>query len=315
MNKALLFGGSGFIGSHMLKMNGGKGFVFDIKKSLIDHKEFEHVDVRNPITTSYTPTPEDVIFNLAAVLKNPGHEPEEYYETNILCAENVCNYARNHGINTIVFTSTMSVYETSESEKTEESLPMPDTPYGISKRIAELIHEKWLYEDIENRKLIIVRPVVVFGQWEEGNYTRLLQAIQKNRFFYPGRKDTIKASIYVKDLAKALFELPDKLSNGLHLYNAGNFKNPTIAEIVKTMANETEKSSKVLVLNKKLLLLAGFVLKNFFGKKEYDPDRIKKLTISTNINSNKLHELVKFEFSLEEGIKEWLNDINFKKAP
>jgi nucleoside-diphosphate-sugar epimerase len=156
--------------------------------------------------------------------------------------------------------------------------------------------------------------VVVFGQWEEGNYTRLLQAIQKNRFFYPGRKDTIKASIYVKDLAKALFELPDKLSNGLHLFNAGNLKNPTIAEIVKTMANETEKSSKVLVLNKKLLLLAGFVLKNFFGKNEYDPDRIKKLTISTNINSNKLHKLVNFEFSLEEGVKDWLKDINPKKS-
>ncbi len=315
MNKALLFGGSGFIGSHMLKMNDGNGLVFDIKKSLIDHQELEHVDVRNPIITSYTPTPEDVIFNLAAVLKNPGHEPQEYYETNTLCAENVCTYARDHGINTIVFTSTMSVYGTSESEKTEESLPMPDTPYGISKRIAELIHEKWLNEDIENRKLIIVRPVVVYGQWEDGNYTRLLQAIQKNRFFYPGRKDTIKASIYVKDLAKALFELPDKLSNGLHIYNAGNLKNPTIAEIVKTIANERGKSSKVWVLNKKLLLLAGFVLKNFFGKKEYDPDRIKKLTISTNINSNKLHKLVKFDFSLEKGVKDWLKDINPKKSP
>lgn len=315
MNKALIFGGSGFIGSHMLKKNGEKGLIFDIKKSLIDHKELEFVDVRKPIKTNYTPTTDDVIFNLAAVLKNPGHEPEEYYETNILCAENVCNYARTHGINTIVFTSTMSVYGTSESEKKEESLPMPDTPYGISKRIAELIHEKWLHEDIENRKLIIIRPVVVFGQWEDGNYTRLMNAVKKNRFFYPGRKDTIKASIYVKDLAQALLELPNKLNNGLHLYNAGNLKNPTIAEIVKTMANETGKSSKVLVLNKKLLLLAGFLLKNFFGKKEYDPDRIKKLTVSTNINSNKLHKLVKFDFSLEEGIKDWLKDINPKKAP
>jgi nucleoside-diphosphate-sugar epimerase len=315
MNKALLFGGSGFIGSHMLKMNAVSGFIFDIKKSIIGHKGFEYVDVRNPINTRHKPTPQDVIFNLAAVLKNPGHEPEEYYKTNMLCAENVCDYARTHGINTIVFTSTMSVYGTSEGEKTEESLPMPDTPYGISKRIAELIHEKWLHEDIENRKLIIVRPVVVFGQWEDGNYTRLLHAIHKNRFFYPGRKDTIKASIYVKDLAKALFELPEKLSNGLHLYNAGNLKNPTITEVVKAMANETKKSSNVLVLNKKLLLLAGFVLKNFFGKKEYDPDRIKKLTISTNINSKKLHKLVKFDFSLEEGIKDWLKDINSKKSP
>jgi nucleoside-diphosphate-sugar epimerase len=144
---------------------------------------------------------------------------------------------------------------------------------------------------------------------------RQLHALTTNGFFYPGRKDTIKASIYVKDLAKALFELPEKLSNGLHLYNAGNLKNPTITEIVKAMANETGKSSNLLVLNKKLLLLAGFVLKNFFGKKEYDPDRIKKLTVSTNINSKKLHKLVKFDFSLEEGIKDWLKDINPKKSP
>lgn len=314
MSNALIFGGSGFIGSHMLKINGEKGLIFDIKKSLIGHNELEFVDVRKPINTNYIPTNGDVIFNLAAILKNPGHEHEEYYETNILCAENVCNYARAHGINTIVFTSTMSVYGTSESEKIEESLPMPDTPYGISKRIAELIHEKWLHEDIENRKLIIVRPVVVYGQWEEGNYTRLMNAVIKSRFFYPGRKDTIKASIYVKDLAKILLELPNKLNNGLHLYNAGNLKNPTIAEIVKIINSEMGKPSKIFVLNKTLLIIAGFLLKNFFGKKEYDPDRIRKLTISTNINSEKLHKLVKFDFSLEQGIKDWFNDINPNKT-
>ena len=136
MSNALLFGGSGFIGSHMLKINNKNGYIFDIKKSLIDHKNHEYSDVREPIITKYKPSSEDVIFNLAAVLKNPGHEPEEYFETNILGAENICNYAREFDIKTIVFTSTMSVYGTSESKKTEDSITMPDTPYSTSKRIA-----------------------------------------------------------------------------------------------------------------------------------------------------------------------------------
>ena len=306
MSNALLFGGSGFIGSHMLKINNKNGYIFDIKKSLIDHKNHEYSDVREPIITKYKPSSEDVIFNLAAVLKNPGHEPEEYFETNILGAENICNYAREFDIKTIVFTSTMSVYGTSESKKTEDSITMPDTPYGTSKRIAELIHEKWLQEDPKNRKLIIIRPVVVFGKWEEGNYTRLVNAIIKKRFFYPGRKDTIKASIYVKDLAKALLELPAKLENGFHLFNAGNLINPSISQIVKSIKKEVQCNTTFFVINKSLLMLAGQILKTFFGKKEYDPDRIKKLTISTNIDSTKLHKMVSFDYSLEKAINDWL---------
>ena len=306
MSSALLFGGSGFIGSHMLKINNGDGHIFDISKSLIDHDDYEYLDVRKKITTKHKPSDNDVIFNLAAVLKNPGHEPEEYFETNILGAENICNYAREFDIKTIVFTSTMSVYGTSESKKTEDSLTMPDTPYGTSKRIAELIHEKWLKEDPINRKLIIIRPVVVFGQWEEGNYTRLVKAINKKRFFYPGRKDTIKASIYVKDLAKVLLELPIKLDNGFHLYNAGNLTNPSISQIVKSIKKEIQCNTPFFVINKDLLMLAGQILKTFFGKKEYDPDRIKKLTISTNIDSTKLHKKVSFDYNLETAMNDWL---------
>jgi hypothetical protein len=53
-------------------------------------------------------------------------------------------------------------------------------------------------------------------------------------------------------------------------------------------------------------MLAGQILKTFFGKKEYDPDRIKKLTISTNIDSTKLHKKVSFDYSLEKAINDWL---------
>lgn len=49
---------------------------------------------------------------------------------------------------------------------------MPNTPYGISKLVAEKIHEVWQAKD-KSRELTIVRPGIVYGKGEHGNMTRL----------------------------------------------------------------------------------------------------------------------------------------------
>ena len=43
----------------------------------------------------------------------------------------------------ILFTSSIAPYGASEDLKTEETLPTPNTPYGISKLVAEKIHQIW----------------------------------------------------------------------------------------------------------------------------------------------------------------------------
>ena len=51
-------------------------------------------DIRKPIENlPFTPTEDDVIFNFAAVHRNPGHEDHEYFEPNIRGAENVVAFA------------------------------------------------------------------------------------------------------------------------------------------------------------------------------------------------------------------------------
>ena len=84
----------------------------------------------------------------------------------------------------------------SGGEKFESTLPTPNTPYGISNLVAEKIHMAW-HVGCEDRQLTIVRPGVVFGWGENGNFTRLYWGIRGGKFAYPGRKDTIKACIYV----------------------------------------------------------------------------------------------------------------------
>ena len=100
------------------------------------------------------------------------------------------------------------------------TLPTPNTAYGISKLVAEKIHEKWQNGDTAHRQLTIVRPGVVFGKGENGNFTRLYWAIRGHKFAYPGRKDTIKACIYVKELVRFMLYRLEHHQHGVELYNS-----------------------------------------------------------------------------------------------
>lgn len=136
----LIFGGSGFIGTHLIHR------LKDacVKPGVVEKNEgviYRRVDVRKPIALDFTPTPDDVIFNLAAVHRTPGHPDYAYFETNIRGAENVTAFAEQHGIRKILFTSSIAPYGAAEELKTEDTLPTPNTPYGISKLVAEKIHQ------------------------------------------------------------------------------------------------------------------------------------------------------------------------------
>ena len=105
---------------------------------------FIEYDIRKPIENlPFTPTEDDVIFNFAAVHRTPGHEDHEYFETNICGAKNVVAFAEKWNIKKIVFTSSIAPYGAAEELKKETTLPTPNTAYGISKLVAEKIHEKW----------------------------------------------------------------------------------------------------------------------------------------------------------------------------
>jgi nucleoside-diphosphate-sugar epimerase len=309
----IIFGASGFIGSHLIKMLGTDSINFDLIQK---GKTSKLYDIRESIDRVENNI--SVVFNLAAIHKTPGHKYHEYFETNINGAENVCAFARLNKVKTIVFTSSIAPYAATEVEKTETVLPMPNTPYGISKLVAEEIHKRWQAEKSDERKLIIVRPGVVFGQNEGGNFTRLYRAMKSGRFFYPGRKDTKKAAIYVKDLVRLMVEMAEKEEPGVHIYNTVYAPCYTIEEICKTMAKVTDAKEPKLTVPAGVLKMAASTI-HLFGKvigKSFDgihPDRVKKLMVSTNINGQKLlNHGYKMEYSLEEAISDWWNDCNQK---
>lgn len=342
----IIFGGTGFIGTHLANLIHEKYpesniWSLDIvdpsklagmseaqiqeyttikkwKSPVVEGESrkatFVYCDVRKPIgDLPFEPTADDVIFNFAAVHRTPGHPDHAYFETNMLGAENVCNFAEKYGIKNMVFTSSIAPYGAAEELKTETTLPTPNTPYGISKLVAEKIHQKWQAAG-EGRKLTIVRPGVVFGKGENGNFTRLYWGIRKHMFAYPGRKDTIKACIYVKELVRFILWNVEERQSMSDLFNCTFEPAYTIEQIVKTMKEETGLTQFVPYIPNFVIMPAAFCALLVGSPMGICPARVKKLQISTNICGKKLAESgYEFKWTFSQAIADWFAD-NQKKC-
>ncbi len=328
----IIFGGSGFIGTHLIKllkseclnkgdkiydldivMPGEEGVVPGIVEK-IEGVNYIRLDVRKPINFDFTPTKNDIIFNLAAVHRTPGHPDHAYFETNIRGAENVVKFAEKNNITKILFTSSIAPYGAAEQLKKETTLPTPNTPYGISKLVAEKIHTIWQNKDA-SRELTIVRPGIVYGKGEHGNMTRLYKGQKKHYFFYAGRRDTIKACIYVKELVRFMkYRMIDNSFPGTDVFNCTFEPAFNIQQICETMQRATGMKRHIPLIPSWILMPAAYVLGPIGGKKVgIHPARVKKLMVSTNINGEKLAKCgYKFHYTFEETFRDWYKECNKK---
>ncbi len=327
----VIFGGSGFIGSHlaiyflenqlashviMVDLMAPDFAKLPVKlKELFEQNriEFVRMDVRKPILTKQLPAQVDVIFNLAAVHREPGHREAEYFETNLPGAEHVVEYATAINCSYVVFTSSIAVYGTLNSgPKSEMSLPTPMTPYGISKLVAEKMHLGWQAAATE-RRLLIVRPGVIYGTGEAGNITRMVRAIIGRYFVFTGNRNVIKAGGYVKDLVRSMhwmMQHQQKTNEAVVLYNFSLHPPASLEKYAQAIIEVAGIKRKIWnVPFRPLLWVSGVVsfFTTLFGiKQSINPARVRKLLRQNNIIP---HELInsgfQYKYNLKESLQDW----------
>ena len=326
---AAIFGGSGFIGvffaRHLITAGYDKVYLYD--KEQVAEKPFPYrerlvseclgiIEINGDVRQEIQWQPEEhvsLIANFAAIHREPGHENFEYYETNILGAENVCAWAEQVGCNEIIFTSSISPYGPSEQQKDERTLPTPETAYGGSKLVAEKIHQTWLATDRAERHLVIVRPGVVFGPGEGGNVSRLIKAVNNRYFFYTGNRNTRKAGTYVKELCSAMcwvLQRQKDKGESFSLFNMSMNPGPSIQEYVQAVCKVAGIERKVLAVPYPVILSAAYcidlIARPLGIKHPFSPVRIRKLVRSNNILPNFLIEHgYPFQYSQESAFADW----------
>lgn len=330
LDHCILFGGTGFIGTHIARFLLSNNLVQHItladveapgkplwsavtKAELLDPRvRYVTVDVCSPIRHGHLPESVDLIVNLAAVHREPGHMAHEYFETNLRGAEHVCQWAEQVNCNRMVFTSSISPYGPTVEQKDEHSLPVPTTAYGASKLAAEKIHLAW-QRGGQGRKLVIVRPGVVFGPGEGGNVSRLVRSIIRNYFFYAGNEQTRKAGGYVKELAYAILWVlawQEEQQKEVVLFNFSANPTPTLEEYVQAVCKVAQIQRSPLKVPYPLLLGASYpiahIAKTFRFRQPIDPVRIQKLVRSNNILPGFLKAVdYPYQYTLEQALEDW----------
>lgn len=318
---ALVLGGAGFIGGHLLADLAARGVSPLISLDLntpthpVAGVEYRRGDVRRPFDDLVPQTPA-TLYNLAAVHRTPGHPDHAYYDTNIAGAVNACGFSRRRGVPCIVFTSSIAVYGPREEPCDEDTPLAPVSAYGRSKALAESIHQDWL-NAAAGRRLVIVRPSVVFGEGENGNFDRLLKQLRRRAFVYPGRRDTIKGCGWVGELVRAL-NFATACNDQEFIFNFAYPESTTIERIAETLADVVGLTRPRLTVPAAVIMAAalGFEALNWMGVRNgVNRDRVRKLQISTDVSPRRLVEAgYRFETDLETGLRGWLHRPGLDRA-
>lgn len=173
MEKAIVTGGAGFIGSHLadnlIKEGLDVHIIDDLSSGKVKHlpasASFHQLDIRSQeareLITSIKP---DVIYHLAAQadVNRSLNDPHMDMLVNVGGTINILEACRNLSLKKFVFSSTSAVYgNSSESVLTEDVPASPLSFYGLSKLAAERYIT--LYHDLFSIPYTILRYGNVYG--------------------------------------------------------------------------------------------------------------------------------------------------------
>lgn len=187
MNKVVVTGGAGYIGSvavDLLLQKGYKVVVIDnfstgheavLKKFSEKYKSkfsYYKADLNDIASIKNVFDKERnvgaVLHYAAACLVNESMEnPQKYFQNNVVGTHNLLTELLSHNIKNIVFSSTCAVYGEASYVPVDEKHPtVPSNPYGLTKRMIEQMIE-W-YGKLGKLNYIILRYFNVCGASDDG---------------------------------------------------------------------------------------------------------------------------------------------------
>ena len=149
MMKVLVVGGAGYIGSHVCKLlhkKGYKVYVYDNlergHRSAVKWGPLLEGDLRDSesINSAMTSETFDAVMHFAAYayVGESVEYPDKYFQNNVCGTLNLLHAMKQAGVKKLIFSSTCAVYGSPKSMPVSEETPIaPDSPYGMSKYMAE----------------------------------------------------------------------------------------------------------------------------------------------------------------------------------
>ena len=300
MNKILVTGGAGFIGSHLVEYLSKNNLVVVIdnlsqgNKLKNPNKNIRLIrgNVRDYDLINYHSKNCTSIFHLAAILgvdvvsdKNIETMDCEYEGL-----KNVCLAAKKNNVKKIIYSSSSGVYGqlNYKGNVKESTIIQPSSAYSMAKRSCE-IYLKYFNRETKI-STIAIRLFNVYGLRQDDRMVipRFIDQAEKNKpiTVYGNGKQT-RDFTYIDDCIK-VFDLVNKKINGFSILNSSRGKDFDIYSLAKMIKKKLNSKSKI--------------------KKVSVPKKIQEFQVNRRSgNSSKLYKLINYKPSTN--LKDGLNKI------
>lgn len=210
--KLLVTGATGFVGYHFTEYAVQKAYdVTCTLRETSDREALEKLGVQ--LITTDLQKPEqvdacieqvkpDIVVHCAGCVVSA--ELEAFALTNIEGTRNICEASLKHGVERLVYLSSVDVNSANENRPITEDLPYIEVnAYGRSKIEAEKLVIEFQSKGL---KSVILRPTTIIGEGEPHGIPQLLPLLMKRRLPFPklpDLKDQIHI-VYIGNLVKAI---------------------------------------------------------------------------------------------------------------
>lgn len=234
--RVIVTGNRGFVGhqlANLLTSQGHKVWGFDLK----DGQDFRDYEQVRTIIDKVRP---DKIFHIGALAYVPESfiDPYRAIETNIVGSLNIIEAVRRIGLKTkIHLCGSSEEYGHTESPVTEESAPIPSSPYAVSKLAMDGLGQ--VYARGYGMHVVVTRTFNHTGpgrgeQYAESSFAKQIAEIERGEReeLRHGDLDRIRNYTDVRDIIEA-YALAIDLPSGV--YNICSDQNVTIKEVLNTL--------------------------------------------------------------------------------
>lgn len=252
--RSLVTGGAGFIGSNVVRLlleRGHEVAVLDnvstgYASNLEPYPEVELIrgDVRDAGAVSGAVAGRDWVFHLAASVGNKKSIDDPVHDAshNVIGTVNVLEAMREHGVGTVVYSSSAGIFGEPRYEPVDEDHPVePDSPYGATKLCGEKLVLS--YAKLYGIKAASLRYFNVYGENQRfdayGNVipifaSRIARGEPLTIF---GDGEQTRDFIDVRDVAAANVAAAEKGATGT--FNVGTGSRITINRLVELLREAT----------------------------------------------------------------------------
>ena len=258
MPRAVVTGGAGFIGSHMVDLLVARGYSVVVidnlttgrAENLAEHRreprvEFHEIDMCTLAADSRLFKGADHVFHFGGIgdIVPSIERPLEYMRANVNGTLAVLEASRHAGVRKFVYAASSSCYGMATELPTTEQAPIrPEYPYALSKYLGESAALHW--GQVYRLPVISIRMFNVYGPRVRttGAYGAvfgvfLAQKLHGRPFTVVGDGSQRRDFVYVTDVARAYLMAAESAESG-QVFNLGAGDPQTINRLIELMGGD-----------------------------------------------------------------------------